>query len=112
MWWGSTGSCGAGCMGSLKQSSDSASDWTGVNRMASTVNNQPGSSAEVILRAENIAKTFAVPDGELTVLEDVSLEIPAGQVVALLGRSGSGKSTLLRIMAGLIPASKGKVLMH
>jgi NitT/TauT family transport system ATP-binding protein len=74
--------------------------------MATTVNN------EVILKAENIAKTFAVPDGEITVLDDVSLEIPAGQVVALLGRSGSGKSTLLRIMAGLIPASRGKVLMH
>jgi NitT/TauT family transport system ATP-binding protein len=77
-----------------------------------TADNQSSSSAEVILRAENIAKTFAVPDGELTVLEDVNLEIPAGQVVALLGRSGSGKSTLLRIMAGLIPASRGKVLMH
>ena len=80
--------------------------------MATSVINRPGSSSEVILRAESISKTFAVPDGELTVLEDVSLEIPAGQVVALLGRSGSGKSTLLRIMAGLIPASRGKVTMH
>jgi NitT/TauT family transport system ATP-binding protein len=79
--------------------------------MATDENNQQNGS-ETILRAENIAKTFSVPDGELTVLEDVSLDILAGEVVALLGRSGSGKSTLLRIMAGLIQPSRGRVLMH
>jgi len=63
-----------------------------------------------ILSAENIAKSFPVPDGELTVLEDVSVSIHSGEVVALLGRSGSGKSTLLRILAGLIPSSRGRVL--
>jgi NitT/TauT family transport system ATP-binding protein len=62
-----------------------------------------------ILRADEVAKTFPVPDGELTVLEKVSLSIQTGEVVALLGRSGSGKSTLLRILAGLIGASRGRV---
>ena len=63
-----------------------------------------------LLRASQIAKTFPVPDGELTVLENVNLCVHAGEVVALLGRSGSGKSTLLRILAGLIRASGGTVL--
>jgi NitT/TauT family transport system ATP-binding protein len=64
-----------------------------------------------LLSAEHVSKTFPLPGGgEQTVLEDVSLNIASGEVVALLGRSGSGKSTLLRILAGLIEASEGNVL--
>ena len=65
-----------------------------------------------VLAAEGVANTFPVPGGELSVLEDVSLRVQSGEVVALLGRSGSGKSTLLRILAGLISASRGKVLLR
>src|SRR5579872_1145291 len=65
-----------------------------------------------LLSAEQIAKTFPLPaGGEQTVLEDVSVSIAPGEVVALLGRSGSGKSTLLRILAGLIQPSSGRVLV-
>ena len=63
-----------------------------------------------LLRADHVSKSFPVPDGELTVLENVNLSVHAGEVVALLGRSGSGKSTLLRILAGLIRASSGAAL--
>ena len=45
----------------------------------------------------------------LLVLDDVNLKLRNSEIVSLLGRSGCGKSTLLRIIAGLMPASDGKV---
>ncbi|MEN9237283.1 MAG: ATP-binding cassette domain-containing protein, partial [Thermostichus sp. DG_1_6_bins_120] len=67
-----------------------------------------------LIQVEEVYKRFPLPEGkgEFTVLSNISLEVRAGEVVALLGRSGSGKSTLLRIMAGLIPPSQGQVLSN
>jgi NitT/TauT family transport system ATP-binding protein len=64
-----------------------------------------------LIVAEHLTKTFPLPEGKgtFTVLQDISVTIRAGEVVALLGRSGSGKSTLLRMLAGLIPPSDGVV---
>ena len=49
---------------------------------------------------------------DLLVLDHVDLTLHDNEIVSLLGRSGSGKSTLLRIIAGLMPASEGRVAIR
>src|SRR5712691_11175771 len=62
------------------------------------------------LRAAGVSKTYRSPDhsGRL-VLGPVDFTLREGEIVAILGKSGSGKSTFLRILAGLLPASEGRV---
>lgn len=54
---------------------------------------------------------YTFPGANSPILKDLSLKIPAGQKVAIVGRMGSGKSTMSRLMAGLIEPSAGAVLI-
>ena len=60
---------------------------------------------DVAIAVRDLSKRF----GRFQAVDGVSFEVPAGQLVALLGPSGSGKSTILRIIAGLEPADSGTV---
>jgi NitT/TauT family transport system ATP-binding protein len=78
--------------------------------MARQTVDRPAPSESVILEVSHVSKSFTSPDGSpLPVLEDISLDLREGEILALLGRSGSGKSTLLRCIAGLIPPTSGSV---
>ncbi len=59
---------------------------------------------------EHVSKRFIGSKGSITAIDNLSLKIPSGQVMAFLGPSGSGKSTLLRLVAGLIKPDSGRIL--
>jgi putative ABC transport system ATP-binding protein len=61
-----------------------------------------------VLRLAAVCKRF----GARTVLNDISLEVQAGEYVAILGESGIGKSTLLNVIAGLEPVDAGQVFFE
>jgi sulfate transport system ATP-binding protein len=58
------------------------------------------------IAVRNVSKRF----GTFTALDDVTLDVPSGELVALIGPSGSGKTTLLRIIAGLEIPDAGTIL--
>lgn len=64
------------------------------------------------LQVSGLGKRVALPDEELTILEDVGFRIPRGATVAIVGASGSGKSTLLSLLAGLDTPSSGSVVLE
>lgn len=64
-------------------------------------------SPDSIVRIRNLSKSYRQGESEITALRNVSLDIGAGEFLALMGPSGSGKSTLLHIIAGVDRPTSG-----
>jgi NitT/TauT family transport system ATP-binding protein len=65
---------------------------------------------EILLKVENINKSFVVDNVEQKALDNISFEERKGEFVCIIGPSGCGKSTLLRIISGLLPYNSGKII--
>jgi NitT/TauT family transport system ATP-binding protein len=62
-----------------------------------------------MIRLDAVSRTFTGRSGTVEALREVSLDVAEGEFIAIVGRSGCGKSTLLRMIAGLLPATGGRV---
>jgi NitT/TauT family transport system ATP-binding protein len=65
-----------------------------------------------LVEVQGVSKTYEAGGQQVHALEDVSFELRAGEFFAIIGVSGCGKSTLLAILGGLLPASRGRVLVE
>jgi NitT/TauT family transport system ATP-binding protein len=74
---------------------------------------RPLAATGPLCEARGVWHDYTLPNGKpLRVLEDINLAVQPNEIIALLGPSGCGKSTILRILAGLIPPTRGDVLAH
>jgi NitT/TauT family transport system ATP-binding protein len=85
---------------------------------ARAVSAQPGHAGvgeatdSAIISIRSLGKSYATRRGVVQALEAIQFDVADGEFIAILGPSGCGKSTLLRILAGLLPASEGEVLLR
>lgn len=70
---------------------------------------RPAREIVSVLDVQDLKKAYPGPQGQLPVLDGVSLRLEAGHSLALMGESGSGKSTLLHLVAGLDQADSGDI---
>ncbi|HET9783336.1 MAG TPA: ATP-binding cassette domain-containing protein, partial [Terriglobales bacterium] len=101
----------------LKLSPNTRMVWSEATAFWSAMNINPMPSAQApavrssVLKAEHLTKQVQSPEGPLTIVHDVSLDIASGESAAVVGPSGAGKSTLLALLAGLDLPSAGTVLL-
>lgn len=64
-----------------------------------------------LIEIRGLTKTYRTRDGEVPSLKPIDLDIREGEFISVVGPSGCGKSTLLKLVAGLIPATEGEILI-
>src|ERR1700751_2408101 len=68
--------------------------------------------SNIAIRTENVCRHYAMGESLIRAVDGISISIPAGEFVALLGTSGSGKSSLLNLIAGLDRPTSGAVIVQ
>lgn len=68
--------------------------------------------SDIILKVNGLSKHVPSPEGDLTILDNVDMEVSRGESLAIVGASGAGKSTLLGLLAGLDVPSNGNVILN
>lgn len=63
---------------------------------------------DIVISLQNLSKDF----GKFTAVSDVTMEIPAGEIIGFLGPNGAGKSTTMKMLAGLIAPTNGEILIR
>ncbi|MGQ9866922.1 MAG: ABC transporter ATP-binding protein [Pseudanabaenaceae cyanobacterium] len=79
---------------------------------ASHTAEQPTPPPEIAVQLRHIGKVYPTPQGPYPVLNDVNLDIFAGEFIAVIGHSGCGKSTLLNMVSGFAKPTAGEVQVH
>lgn len=84
-----------------------------MNDLATNEDNHSSRLSRPVLKGSIELKnvTYGFPGSQIPVINDLSLKIPSGQKIAILGRMGSGKSTLARMISGLAQPNSGAVLL-
>ncbi len=77
--------------------------------MPTEVGKSPG---RVVLKINNVSKTFENPNQKIAALQPINLEVTEGEFVVFFGPSGCGKSTLLNLVAGFEKPSTGEILLE
>ena len=83
-------------------------DFSGEAIAAEGMTAKPPARLTKGLRLENVS--FSYPDRDALTLNDITLELPAGKVIALVGENGSGKSTLVKLLCGFYRPASGRIL--
>lgn len=74
-----------------------------------TIHRAPDRTELPVLRVENVSKSYGVDNKAIRILEHLTLEVFAGEIVCIVGPSGVGKTTLLKSLAGLQPVTSGSI---
>lgn len=86
-------------------------DKTGTDKSSTDKDTRKPGTGTLALEALHLSKIVSSPEGMLTILDDLSMQVAHGERLAIVGASGAGKSTLLGILAGLDLPTSGQVLL-